>query len=324
MHDTLSSAPMWLWVLLHALLALLMLADILLTRRATMRAPAAGSPSTTYWLAGMWIAAALLFGLLLARALSPQLALQYFTGYGIELALSIDNLFVFLLLFRAFHLNHAQRRRVLFAGIVGAIVMRGLMIAAGVQLLNRFAWINYVFGAILLFAAAHLLRGASRKQQQGPPSQPKWVGWLAKLLPLATEQHGNRFFVVENGRCRCTILFLALLAIELTDVAFATDSISAVLAVSHHGFVVYSSNIFAVVGLRSLYFTLAASIERLHRIRYGLAAILCFVGAEMLLAHRLSIPAWVSLAFVVFAVAVTAAWSFASKPEVSSSISRNR
>jgi tellurite resistance protein TerC len=251
-----------------------------------------------------------LFALVVYRALSQQYALEYLAGYGIEESLSIDNLFVFLVLFQAFGLKLTQQRRVLFFGVLGAIVMRAAMILAGIQLLDRFSWMNYIFGAILLYTAFHLLR----KSLQSRPERPLfWMDWLSRHPPMAREKHPNRFFVREEGHLRFTPLFIALLAIETTDLVFATDSIPAVLAVSHHPFIVYSSNIFAVLGLRSLYFALASVLQRLHKLRYGLVAILIFVGGKMMLSNFVTVPIWVSLAVLGSAVTITAIWSLLSE-----------
>ncbi len=223
------------------------------------------------------------------------------------------------MLFRAFGLEAAKQRRVLFFGIVGAIAMRALMILAGIRLLDAFAWMNYVFGGILLYTAWHLLREALNPGDEQPP---RAIAWLMRKLPVSANvarnsEREDRFLVREGGHLRLTPLMVALLAIEATDAIFATDSVPAVLAISHHPFVVYSSNIFAVLGLRSLYFSLAAALERLHKIEYGLAAILAFVGVKMMLARVFAPPIWVSLAVLGSAVAITAIWSLMTKPDLS-------
>lgn len=299
-------APLWLWLVFHAVVFSLLGVDFLLTRGTL---PQRAIALRCYWLTAVWIAVALLFALLVYRTLSPHYALEYLTGYGIEEALSIDNLFVFLLLFRIFGFDAARQRRLLFLGVLGAIVMRAIMIFAGIRLLSAFAWMNYIFGGILLYTAWHLLRKPRVRQS----ATPGWIGWLSRRLPMTGKEHGERFLIREQGRFRFTPLFLALLAIELTDLIFATDSIPAVLAVSHHPFIVYSSNIFAIVGLRSLYFTLATALDRLHKLRYGLAVILTFVGAKMMLAHVVTVPIGISLAVLGLAVGATSIWSLLSK-----------
>ncbi len=315
LDSTLGGAPVWLWIVFHVLVFALLFADFFLTRGSL---PAATVTRRSYWLTALWVLAAVLFALLVYRVLLPQYALEYLTGYGIEEALSIDNLFVFLVLFRAFGLQASQQRRVLFAGVLGAIILRAVMIFVGIRLLDAFAWMNYLFGAILLYTAWHLFR-ESLECPPGPHTEkpPGAIQWLMRKLPMAVTEHpeeSDRFLVRTGGRLRFTPLLVALIAIEATDVVFATDSIPAVLAVSHHPFVVYSSNIFAVLGLRSLYFTLAAALERLHKLRYGLVAILAFVGLKMILAHVLALPIWISLAVVGSAVAITAVWSVLTEP----------
>jgi len=314
LDSILGGAPVWLWIVFHLLVFTLLGTDFFLTRGSL---PPRKITRRSYWLTALWVIAALLFSLLVHRVLRQQYALEYLTGYGIEEALSIDNLFVFLVLFRAFQLAPLQQRRVLFFGVAGAIVLRALMIFAGIRLLNAFVWMNYIFGAILLYTAWRLLR-ESLECPPGPHTEkpPRAISWLMRKLPMASLENSrdnDAFLVRVGGRLRFTPLFIALLAIEATDAVFATDSIPAVLAVSHHPFVVYSSNIFAVLGLRSLYFTLAEALERLHKLRYGLVGILAFVGLKMMLARVLHLPIWISLAVVGVAVAVTAVWSALSE-----------
>lgn len=306
--SVIGGAPLWLWLLFHLLVFTLLGADSFLTRTALAQKTIA---RRSYWLTGVWISAALLFAWLIGRVLAPRFGLEYLTAYGIEESLSVDNLFVFLVLFRAFGLTPALQRRVLFFGVLGAIVMRAIMIFLGIRLLQTFWWINYLFGAILLYTAWHLLQEAGNAPPERPP---RWIDWLTRHLPVTTQEYGERFLVHETGRLRATPLLLALLAIEATDAVFATDSVPAVLAVSHHPFVAYSSNIFAVLGLRSLYFTLAAALERLHKLRYGLAAVLVFVGGKMMLARIIDVPIWVSLTFLTVAVMSTAVWSLLTEP----------
>jgi tellurite resistance protein TerC len=318
MLDTvLGGAPLWLWLLFHVIVFALLAADFFWTRGSL---PDATIHRRSFWLTGFWISAALLFAIFIHYELRAQFALEYLTGYGIEEALSVDNLFVFLVLFRAFGLESSRQRRVLFYGVLGAILMRALMIFVGVRLLNAFAWMNYLFGAILLYTAWRLLREALGGKSEGTPGAARW---LMQHLPVAAERPGSEahreqhFFVLENGRPRMTPLFVVLVAVEFTDAMFAVDSIPAVLAVTRHPFIVYSSNIFAVLGLRSLYFTLSATLDRLHKLQYGLVAILAFVGFKMILAHLIELPVWISLATIGVLVGASAIWSFLSSPPAS-------
>ncbi len=301
-------APLWLWLVFHALVFGLLGVDCAVTRTTREERVLVRRAN---WLTGVWITAALLFALVVYRALSQRYALEYLAGYGIEESLSIDNLFVFLVLFQAFGLQLVQRRRVLFFGVLGAIVLRGVMIFAGIQLLKTFSWMNYIFGAILLYTAWHLLRKSLQSQPDRPPI---WMDWLTRHPPMARLPYPQRFLVWEDRRMRFTPLFIALIAIEATDLIFATDSIPAVLAVSHHPFIVYSSNIFAVLGLRSLYFALATVLERLNKLRYGLVAILVYVGGKMMLSNFITVPILISLAVLASAVGTTVVWSLLSKP----------
>ena len=303
----LGSAPLWLWIVFHLLLLALLTLDHATTRRAQKRA--SGNPALVLTL--IWIGVALLFAVLIGHTLHPRYAAEYLAGYGIEESLSVDNMFVFLIVFRSFDVAIEQQRQVLFWGVLGAIVMRACMIAAGLALVHLFQWINYAFGFILLLAALRLMRKRTDKQSE---QQPRWISILAKYLPLSANAAKDRFFVWENGSLRCTSLFLILIVIELTDLFFAVDSIPAVLAVSHHPFVVYSSNIFAVMGLRSLYFVIAGLLERFHLLHYGLAVILLFVSVKMLLSRVVEIPISISLGVLGAVIALTIFLSLLTRP----------
>ncbi len=304
----LGSAPLWLWITFHLLLLALLALEIRVQRRVQIRpnsrqsapAPAPMSHNAAFWMTAVWIAAALLFTLVISHVLHPKFAAEYLAGYGIEESLSIDNLFVFLLLFRSFQLDWQQQRRVLFWGVLGAILLRACMIAAGLTLIRTFAWVHYAFGILLLLAALRLLRPHPVHEP------PHWIAWLTRQLPVSMRPAGNNFLARENGRLRGTQLLLALVVIEITDLFFAVDSIPAVLAISHHAFVVYTSNIFAVIGLRSLYFVVAGMLERLKWMHYGLAAILLFTGAKMLLEPRIEISLALSLGVLGAVLALTA------------------
>jgi tellurite resistance protein TerC len=310
---TLAGTPVWLWLAFHAIVFALLGVDFFLTRDAI---PLPVVERRSHWMTVVWIVAAMLFAVLIYRELSQQHALEYLTGYGIEESLSIDNLFVFLVLFQSFGLRARQQRYLLFFGVAGAIVLRAVLIFAGIRLLDAFSWMNYIFGALLLYTAWHLLQSSRKPESE---ATPKIASWLSRHLPVASRNFGNHFFIQEeaNGRrrLRMTPLFVALVAIETTDLLFAMDSIPAVLAVSNHPFIVYSSNIFAVFGLRSLYFTLAALLNRLHKLRYGLVAILAFVGLKMMLSHVYAVPTWISLLVLAWIIAIASVWSLVSKPE---------
>jgi len=248
----------------------------------------------------LWVAAALSLAAVLVRFYTSAGAVQYLAGYAIEEALSIDNLFVFLLLFRLFRIPEVRQPRVLFWGVAGAIVMRGAFIAAGLGLLHRFHWISYAFGAILLFGAIRLLRP---ENPNDATQTPGWIRWLSTLSPISESQ--DHFFVRQNGRVMGTILLLALVAVELTDIVFALDSIPAVLSITRQPFLAYTSNIMAVMGLRSLYVLLAAMLAKLRFLHFGLAAVLAFAAIKMLLAAWIEIGPLVSLAVIAGLLSVT-------------------
>lgn len=249
----------------------------------------------------LWVSAALGLAVILSQTYHVVGATQYLAGYALEQALSLDNLFVFLLLFRLFRIPAARQPRVLFWGVAGAIVMRGAFIAGGIGLLNRFHWIGYVFGAILLVAAIRLLKPENPDADLTKP--PGWIAWLTRLRPISGNQ--DHFFVREGGQRMATIMLLALVAVELTDVVFALDSIPAVLSITREPFLAYTSNIMAVMGLRSLYVLLAAMLSKLRYLHLGLAAVLAFAAVKMLAADWVEIGPVVSLVVIAGLIGVT-------------------
>jgi tellurite resistance protein TerC len=256
----------------------------------------------------LWVAAALAFALFIFHNLGSQSATQYVAGYAIEESLSVDNLFVFLILFRVFNIAPAHQPKVLFWGVAGAIVMRGAFITAGLELLAHFEWISYIFAAILLIAAVRLVMPSGHEAE----TTPAWIKWLQRVHPVSMRQ--DKFFVREDNRGMITVLFLALLAIELTDVVFALDSIPAVLSITRNPFLAYTSNIMAVMGLRSLYFLLAHLLVKLRFLHYGLAGVLAFAALKMLSAHWIEIGPLTSLAVIVAVLSVTIVLSLVFKP----------
>lgn len=222
-------------------------------------------------------------------------ALQYLTGYLLEKSLSVDNIFVIALIFTYFRVPLAQQHRVLFWGILGALVLRGAMIAAGAVLMHRFAWTTYVFGGLLLLTA---LRMALHRGQSFEPEKSRVVRLVRRWVPVTPDFDGSRFFTTRDGIRMATPLFLALVLVEATDVMFAVDSIPAVFAVTSEPFIVYTSNVFAVLGLRSLYFALAPMLDRFRYLRASLVVILAYIGVKMILAHVQPVPPLVSLVVV--------------------------
>ncbi len=233
--------------------------------------------------------------------LSPSNAvLKYITGYLIELSLSIDNVFVIAVIFSACGIPPIYQHRVLFWGILGAIVFRAIMIVFGVALINKFDWIIYVFGVFLLYTAFKMLRSEGTQYN---PKNSFVFRQVKKIYPLTTALQGNRFFVRRMGIKAASPLFVALIIIELTDILFALDSIPAILAITADPFIVFSSNILAILGLRSMYFLISRMLAKFRYINYSLVVILAFVGLKMLFSHQLHLPEWLSLTVIVVALA---------------------
>jgi tellurite resistance protein TerC len=239
-----------------------------------------------------WIALAFGFAVLVAFWQGRQPALEFVTGYVVEESLSVDNLFVFLVLFRYFKVVPEYQHKVLFWGIVGALIMRGVFIIAGVQLIQRFHWIIYVFGLFLIFKGIAMLRS---EESDIEPEKNFILRFLRKFIPVTDRYEGGKFFVVRDAKRYATPLFIVLLVVELTDVAFATDSIP---AITKNAFIVYTSNVFAIMGLRSLFFALAGLMDVFHRLHYGLSALLIFIGTKMLVSEHYPIPIHVALGVV--------------------------
>jgi tellurite resistance protein TerC len=244
----------------------------------------------------VWISLALLFnvGLFFWRGQEP--ALQFFTGYLIELSLSVDNLFVFLLIFMYFKVPAAYQHKVLFWGILGAQVMRGLLIGVGVVLITQFHWILYLFGLFLVFTGIKM--GIQEDEAEVRPEKNIFVRIFKKIMPVTPGYHGSRFFIRQEGRHHATLLLIVVIVLETTDLLFALDSIPAVFAITTDPFIVYTSNICAILGLRSLYFALAGMMNLFHYLKIGLSVVLSFVGLKMLLAEVFPIPIGIALGVV--------------------------
>jgi tellurite resistance protein TerC len=243
-----------------------------------------------------WISLALLFNVGVYRFFGAQRGLEFFTGYLIELALSVDNLFVFILIFNTFHVRPAHQHRVLFWGILGAQVMRAVFILLGAALLQAFHWIVFVFGGFLVFTGVKIL--LNRGTEVHPEKNPV-LRLFGKIIPTLPDSYGGRFTIKLNGKRYATALLPVLVVVELTDLMFAVDSIPAIFAVTNDPFIVYTSNIFAILGLRALYFLLASAMGRFRFLKVGLGLVLSFVGAKMVLAEWVGIPIEISLAVVV-------------------------
>jgi tellurite resistance protein TerC len=229
-----------------------------------------------------WVGLALVFNLGLWHYAGSQKALEFFTGYVIEKSLSVDNVFVFALLFSYFAVPPLYQHKVLFWGILGALVMRAIMIVLGAALIAKFAWIIYIFGGFLILTGIKMI--VKREEEMHPERNPV-VRWFKKLMPVTPDYRGDKFFVRESGIRMATPLFVVLLLVEFSDLIFAVDSIPAIFAVTTDPFIVYTSNVFAILGLRSLYFALAGVMDKFHYLKIGLGVVLTFVGVKMLLAH---------------------------------------
>ena len=275
------------WILFNVFVAAMLVLDLGVINRHAKR------PSLRHALAwsGIWIALAAAFAAILYFAQGRTPALEFSTGYVIELSLSADNLFIFLLIFRYFRLPEHEQHRVLFWGIIGAIIMRAVFIFAGVGLIRRFHWIIYGFGLLLLYSGIRLLfqRGAEIHPEKNP-----LLRLLRKFMPVTPDYVGSRFFVRGERLCATPLL----LVLETTDVIFAIDSIPAVLSITLNTFIVYTSNIFAILGLRSLFFTLSGLMDLFEYLHYGISCVLVFVGAKMLLSHHYPIRTDISLAVI--------------------------
>jgi tellurite resistance protein TerC len=247
-----------------------------------------------HW-SGIWFALALLFNVGVYFWHGMDAALAFLTGYVLEKSLSVDNLFVFLMLFSYFSVPSTYQHKVLFWGILGALVMRGVMIAVGTTLIQQFHWVLYIFGGFLIFTGLKMLK----PHENVHPEHNPMVRLFTRFMPVTPTYHADKFFILLHGRLFATPLFLVLLIVEATDVVFALDSIPAILAVTTDPFIVFTSNVFAIMGLRSLFFALSGIMGLFHYLRYGLAIVLAFIGAKMLLADVFHVPIYIALAVVL-------------------------
>ena len=250
----------------------------------------------------VWTVAALVFNWGIYLVKGKELALQFLAGYVLERTLSFDNLFVFLLVFNYFQLPAVHHHKVLFWGIFGALVFRAIFIVAGIGLLHYFTWMIYVFGAILLWTGIKL---AFEKDKKVEPEKNIFVKGFRRLFPVSESYDGGKFFTKKNGVFFATPLMVILVVIESTDVVFAVDSIPAVLAISRDPFIVYTSNVFAILGLRALYFAIAELMRLFHHLHYGLSLILSLIGVKMLIAHFIHVPTTIALGAILFILAAS-------------------
>ena len=282
----------WFWIGFIAFVLAMLALDLGVFHR---KAHAVKPKEAGVWVA-VWVSLALLFAAGLWVFETREIALTFLAGYVIEESLSVDNLFVMVVIFNYFKVPAATQHRVLFYGILGALIMRGLFIWLGTLLVSQFGWILYVFGAMLLFTGVRML---FKQDEEFEGEQNKIVKLVRKYIPMTPDYRGNAFFVTENAKRIATPLFLVLILVEFTDLIFAVDSIPAIFGITTDPFLVFTSNIFAILGLRSMYFLLAAVVEKFYLLKYGLAIILSFIGVKMLGEAFFHIDIMVSLAIVI-------------------------
>lgn len=289
----------WLpWVLFHVFVFGMLALDLGVFHR---KAHVIHFKEAIVW-SGIWILLALLFNGLVHFWKGEQAALEFFTGYVIEKSLSVDNIFVFLVIFTYFKIPPQYQHRVLFWGIVGALIMRAIFIAAGVTLLEKFHWLIYVFGGFLVLTG---IKMAFAHGHEMDLENNHALKFFKRWVPLTSRLDGQKFFTLESGKRVVTPLFAALLIVEFSDVIFAVDSIPAILAITKDPFIVYTSNIFAILGLRSLYFALAGVLRYFRFLHYGLAVVLAFVGTKMLISEFYKIPILVSLGVIATVILIS-------------------
>lgn len=305
--ETGNTHPLWVWVAFTAFIVAMLVLDLVIHSRTEGTPEDPHTPpfrSTVLW-SIFWTVLALAFTLLLIPFLGGKHASEYVTGYVIERSLSLDNLFVFTILFSFFAVPIASQRKVLFYGIIGAIILRAVFILVGGALLESFHWMIYVFGVFLVITG---VRMALQDDEEVDPESNPVLKLLRKVVPLSEDYDGDRIFTKQNGKRLATPMFAALAMVATFDVVFAIDSIPAIFAVTRDTFVVFAANAFALLGMTSLFFLVAGLLERFHYLSYGLAFILTFVGVKMLLTDIWHMPIWVSLVVIIGTLGV-AAWA---------------
>jgi tellurite resistance protein TerC len=286
------------WVLFNLFVIALLALDLGVLNR---RPHAIGFREAIVWSAG-WIALAVAFAGLVFFWHGRAQSLQFVTAYVIEVSLSVDNLFIFLVIFRYFKVPDEHQHKVLFWGVLGALVMRGIFIAAGVSLIERFEWIIYAFGALLVYSGLKLLRHGD---VQIHPEKNPVLRLFRRALPVTDEYEGGKFFTRRNKALYATPLLIVLLVVETSDIFIAVDSVPAVLAITRNAFIVYTSNVLAILGLRSMYFALAGMMDRFHYLHYGLSVVLIFIGVKMIASHYVDIPTEWALGIVLAVLATS-------------------
>jgi len=293
-----TSDSVLLWIVFNAFVLGMLALDLLVFHR---KAHAVSLREAFTW-SVVWISLALIFNLGIYFLWGSEKAMEFLAGYLIEKSLSVDNIFVFIMIFSYFAVPSMYQHRILFWGILGALVMRAIFIAAGAALLSAFHWIIYIFGGFLVITGIKMFFAGDEKIE---PEKNPAVVLLRRWMPITKDYRGQRFFVRIDGRLWATPLFVVLLVIETTDVIFAVDSIPAIFAITLDPFIVYTSNIFAILGLRALYFLLAGILEMFRYLKIGLSFVLCFVGIKMMIVEVYHFPTWVSLSVIAVVLAIT-------------------
>lgn len=298
--------PWWAWAGFLAFIATMLALDLGVFNR---NAHTVKLKEALAWCA-VWFGLAMAFNLLVSFKMGNTAAMEFFTGYIVEMCLSVDNVFVFIVIFQYFRVEPRYQHRVLFWGILGAVIMRALFIFAGISLINAFHWIIYVFGAFLVYTGVKL--ALPKKEDGFDPEKNPLIKIARKVVPVTNHFEGGHFFTRVHGKLHATPLFLVLLVVETTDVMFALDSIPAVIAITRNEFIVFTSNIFAILGLRSLYFAVSGVMQLFRFLNIGLAVILVFVGFKMLASHYLPVPIHLSLGIIgtVLAASIVASVMF--------------
>jgi tellurite resistance protein TerC len=304
----------YFWIGFHIFIFFMLALDLGVFHKHTHKVPVKEAVIWTF----VWITLALLFNLFVYLEFGKTKALEFLTGYVIEYSLSVDNIFVFILIFSYFGVKGQYQHKILFWGILGALIMRGIFIFAGVALINRFHWIVIIFGGFLVFTGIRML---FQKEAEVDPEKNPIVRFFKRFLPVTDNSHGDKLIIRQNHRLHATPLFLVLLIIESSDLIFAVDSIPAILAISHDRFIVYTSNIFAIMGLRSLYFAVAGIMGYFRYLKIGLAFVLTFVGLKMLAGFlHFEIPIVLSLLIILTILVISILASVVIKKKNSETI----
>ncbi|UPU35055.1 TerC family protein [Geomonas paludis] len=287
-----------MWIAFAGIITVMFILDLFVFNRKSHEI---GFREALTW-TGVWVGLAMAFNVGVWYVLGSAKALEFLTGYIIEESLSVDNLFVFIMIFSYFKVAKAHQPKILKWGIIGALVMRGIFIVVGIQLIERFHWMIYVFGAVLIYTGFKMAFGGDEEVH---PEHNPLVKLVRRFIPITKRARGDHFFIRRRGIWAATPLFLTLVVVESTDVIFAVDSIPAVLAVTHDPFIVYSSNVFAIMGLRSLYYLLANVMEMFAHLKLGVSVILAFVGSKMLLSNLVEVPLQLSLGVIIGALTIS-------------------